>query len=87
MFKLLREDELLDAEVLGKAMRFGAMFSVGDPRRAGRLVWQPATRMLELQLTEDGRGLFGEVAEARFNSLAQALKAQTTLGVIANAAV
>ena len=81
LFKLLREDELLDAEVLGKAMRFGAMFSVGDPGRAGRLVWQPATRLLELQLTEEGRGLFGEVAEARFMSLAQALKAQTTLGV------
>ncbi len=81
LFKLLREDELLDAEVLGKAMRFGAMFSVGDPGRAGRLVWQPATRLLELQLTEEGRGLFGEVAEARFNALAQALKAQTTLGV------
>ncbi|MDZ4310427.1 MAG: Ppx/GppA family phosphatase [Cypionkella sp.] len=81
LFKLLREDELLDAEVLGKAMRFGAMFSVGDPGRAGRLLWQPATRQLELQLTEEGRGLFGEVAEARFNALAQALKAQTTLGI------
>ncbi|MEO5614535.1 MAG: Ppx/GppA family phosphatase [Cypionkella sp.] len=81
LFKLLREDELQDAEVLGKAMRFGAMFSVGDPGRAGRLVWQPATRLLELQLTEEGRGLFGEVAEARFMSLAQALKAQTILGV------
>ena len=83
LFKLLRDDELLDAEVLGKAMRFGAMFSVGDPGRAGRLVWQQEKRLLELQLTEEGRGLFGEVAEARFNSLAQALKAQTTLGVMA----
>ena len=68
-------------------MRFGAMFSVGDPRRAGRLVWQPATRLLELQLTEEGRGLFGEVAEARFMSLAQALKAQTRFGVVSDAAV
>ena len=83
LFKLLRDDELLDAEVLGKAMRFGAMFSVGDPGRAGRLVWQQEKRLLELQLTEEGRGLFGEVAEARFNSLAQTLKAQTTLGVMA----
>lgn len=87
LFKLLSEEELQDAEVLGKAMRFGAMFSVGDPRRAGRLVWQPATRLLELQLTEEGRGLFGEVAEARFLSLAQALKAQTKLGVVGDAAV
>lgn len=87
LFKLLSEEELQDAEVLGKAMRFGAMFSVGDPRRAGRLVWQPATRLLELQLTEEGRGLFGEVAEARFLSLAQSLKAQTKLGVVGDTAV
>jgi hypothetical protein len=31
--------------------------------------------MLELNLTEIGRGLFGEVAQARFASLALALKA------------
>jgi exopolyphosphatase/guanosine-5'-triphosphate,3'-diphosphate pyrophosphatase len=33
--------------------------------------------VLELHLTPDGRGLFGEVAQARFTSLAQALKATT----------
>jgi hypothetical protein len=27
--------EIQEAEVLGKAMRFGAMFSVGDPAQAG----------------------------------------------------
>ena len=87
LFKLLGDDELQDAEVLGKAMRFGAMFSVGDPRRAGRLAWEPKNRQLELQLTEEGRGLFGEVAAARFGSLAQALRAQTSLGVMADVAV
>ena len=79
LFTLLTEDELQDAEVLGKALRFGAMFSVGDPARAGRLVWQPKKRVLELQLTEDGRGLFGEVAQARFTALALALKATAKL--------
>lgn len=87
LFKLLRDDELQDAEVLGKAMRFGAMFSVGDPGRAGRLAWEPKKKQLELQLTEEGRGLFGEVAAARFGSLAQALKAQTSLGVMEDVAV
>lgn len=77
LFTLLGEEDLLAAEVLGKAMRFGAMFSVGDPARAGRLNWQPKKKVLELQLTPDGLGLFGEVAAARFASLALALKATT----------
>ncbi|KAF0173757.1 MAG: exopolyphosphatase / guanosine-5'-triphosphate 3'-diphosphate pyrophosphatase [Rhodobacteraceae bacterium] len=80
MFRLLSEDQLQEAEVLGKAMRFGAMFAVGDPARAGKLVWTPKKKLLELLLTEEGRGLFGEVAEARFAALAQALKAQAKLG-------
>lgn len=83
MFRLLTEDQLQEAEVLGKAMRFGAMFAVGDPARAGKLVWTPKKKLLELLLTEEGRGLFGEVAEARFAALAQALKAQTKLGALA----
>ena len=79
LLRLLSEDELQEAEVLGKAMRFGAMFAVGDPGRAGRLNWQPKKRILELVLTEEGRGLYGEVAQARFASLALALKATTEL--------
>ena len=83
LFRLLTEDELKDAEVLGKAMRFGAMFAVGDPGQAARLHWAPKTRALQLDLTADGHGLFGEVAQARFTSLAQSLKATTKLGEMA----
>lgn len=83
MFRLLTEDELQDAEVLGKAMRFGAMFAVGDPALAGRLDWQPKKKLLQLDLTEEGRGLFGEVAAARFAALAQAMRATTKLGAVA----
>ncbi len=79
LFRLLTEEEMWDAEVLGKAMRFGAMFSVGDPARAGTLIWQAKKRVLELRLTEDGQGLYGEVAQARFASLALALKAQAVV--------
>jgi len=75
MFRLLSEDEIQAAEVLGKAMRFGAMFSVGNPAKAGRLHWQPKKRLLELELTPAGEGLFGEVAQARFKALSVALKA------------
>ena len=74
LFRLLTEEEMQEAEVLGKAMRFGAMFAAGDPASAGRLEWKPKKKMLELHLTPHGKGLFGEVARARFASLAQALK-------------
>jgi len=62
---------------LGKAMRFGAMFAGGDPAQAGRLAWNEGERMLDLHLTRDGQDLFGEVAQARFSSLALAMRAQT----------
>lgn len=75
LFRLLTEDEIQEAEVLGKAMRFGAMFAAGDPALAGSLKWKPKKRIIELDLTEMGVGLFGEVARARFTSLALALHA------------
>lgn len=77
LFRLLSETDIQEAEALGKAMRFGAMFSIGDPSKAGELRWNPKKRLLTLALTEDGTGLFGEVAQARFAALALALKAQT----------
>lgn len=73
LFTLLSERELQDAEILGKAMRFGAMFSVGDPNEAGELKVNDKKKTLELKLTKIGRELMGEVAEARFRSLAMAL--------------
>lgn len=79
MLRLLSEDNIQAAEILGKAMRFGAMFSIGDPAKAGRLDWQPKKRLLELELTPAGEGLFGEVAQARFQSLAVAMKAEIRL--------
>ena len=75
LFRLLSDDEVLEAEVLGKAMRFGAMFAAGDPGQAGELVWKPKKRVVELHLTGIGAGLYGEVARARFASLAQAMRA------------
>ena len=38
LFRLLTEADVQDAEALGKAMRFGAMFSIGDPSEAGELL-------------------------------------------------
>ena len=75
LFRLLDEDQMLEAEILGKAMRFGAMFALGDPTEAAELTWQPKKRVLQLSLTETGQALYAEVAQARFASLVQALRA------------
>ncbi len=88
LFRLLSDEQIRDAEVLGKAMRFGAMFAVADPQLAGTLRVKPKRKELELELTKLGEGLFGEVAQARFMSLAQALKAApsvTRAGSLADA--
>ena len=76
LFALLSDKEIRDAEVLGKAMRFGAMFSVKDPAEAGTLKYQPKKKLLELKLTRTGRALMGEVAEARFRALALSLEVE-----------
>lgn len=76
LFSLISPHELRDAEVLGKAMRFGAMFSIRDPNDTGKLVYLPGDRVLRLELADLGRDLFGEVAAARFQALAKALGAR-----------
>ena len=76
IFSLLDDDAIRDAEIVGKAMRFGAMFSVNSPEDAGELSLRNGCKTLVLKLTKRGTGLFGEVAEARLASLAQAMKAE-----------
>jgi hypothetical protein len=48
---------------------------IADPAEAGSLRWQPKKKVLELALTERGKSLYGEVAQARFSSLALSMKA------------
>ena len=80
---LLDDEDTRQAEVVGKAMRFGAMFSAQDPSLMGQLKLYPKKRELELQLPAgDGEALFGEVAEARFKSLASSLAAEPKLRVV-----
>lgn len=81
LFDLLTEKERLDAEQLGKAMRFGAMFSGQDASRMGTLKWQPRKKALTFGLAAGTKDLFGEVAEARFGSLAASLGA-TSVAVL-----
>ncbi|MCF3974061.1 Ppx/GppA family phosphatase [Paracoccus sp. EGI L200073] len=74
VFELLGADEIQSAEILGKAMRFGAMFAIDDPSDAGAL--RLRNGKLELRLTKMGRSLMGEVAHARFRSLCGSMQVE-----------
>jgi exopolyphosphatase/guanosine-5'-triphosphate,3'-diphosphate pyrophosphatase len=81
LVKLLDPDEVVQAEVLGKALRFGAMFAPEGIDEACRLAFYPKKKVLELVLNPGSEDLFGEVAAARFASLAAALKVTTVVRV------
>ena len=58
------------------------MFSAQDPALMGTLTLHPRKKQLELTLPEgDGEALFGEVAEARFASLAASLDVEPVVRV------
>ena len=80
-FNLLTERERGDAEALGKAMRFGAMFAPHASDHMSRLEWQPKKKILRLMLDRHSSALWGEVAEARFASLAAALGAECQMKI------
>ena len=73
--KLLPENDLHRAEVLGKAMRFGAMMWLQSDARPGKFKWHPRKRLLVLYLSDRAQPLFGETAKARLQSLADSLGA------------
>ena len=77
LYAMLSAAELREAEILGRAMRLGAMLWLSADEPPGQLVWTPQRKTLELVLSERARPLFGEVAEARFAALAGALGAKT----------
>ena len=63
------------AEILGKAMRLGAMMWVNKEETNAKLFWAPDAKALQLVLEGDAVSLYGEVAEARLKSLACAMNA------------
>ncbi|MGI9393073.1 MAG: Ppx/GppA family phosphatase [Boseongicola sp.] len=73
MFRLIDKSELSQAEILGKAMRFGAMLTASEDQKMGSLKLYPKKRRLEVRLAAGTSDLLGEVAESRLNSLADAL--------------
>jgi len=75
LFDMLTEAEHLDADILGKAMRLGAMLWLSADQAPGTLKWKPKARELTLVLSHAAKPLFGEVAEARLAALGAALSA------------
>ena len=73
MVELLSDKDRQMAVILGKAMRFGAMFSGNNPEAMCRLEFRPKKKELKLVLPRASADLYGEVAEARFKSLASEL--------------
>ena len=76
LYTLVDEKTQLEAEVLGKAMRFGAMLWMEKGAERATFKWYPKKQVLELRLTRDALPLFGEVAEIRLKSLASSWQAE-----------
>ena len=74
--KMLSPERLRAAQVLGRAMRFGAMFSMDGPENGGTLKYFPKKKVLELVLNPETQDLFTEVAEQRFKGLARMLQVE-----------
>ncbi|SHE42944.1 exopolyphosphatase / guanosine-5'-triphosphate,3'-diphosphate pyrophosphatase [Pseudosulfitobacter pseudonitzschiae] len=79
LYEMLDEKTRLQAEILGKAMRFGAMFWMQKDADRGEFRWYPQKKQLELHLSPAVVPLYGEVAEARLASLAGSLGAELTV--------
>src|SRR6056297_2493020 len=73
---LIDDKDAHEAEVLGKALRFAAMLWLKEDAKLGEMRWYPKKKKLELRLSKEAAPLFGEVAEARFMSLAVTLGAE-----------
>jgi len=79
LYDLIDPKDAQQAEVLGRAMRFAAMLWLREDAKLGEIRWYPKKKKLELRLSPQAAALFGEVAEARFQSLAASLSAEPAI--------
>lgn len=82
LYPFLPEEEQHQAEIVGKAMRFGAMLWLEKDSIPGEFRWFPKKKVLELRLTEAAWPLLGEVAMARLKSLASSLNAELDVSMV-----
>ena len=80
--KLLPKADARQAEILGRAMRFGAMFAVVSPEKIARLKFKSRRHSLILILPESFSDIYGAAAEARFKSLARAMDCAPEVEVV-----
>ncbi|WP_373635636.1 Ppx/GppA family phosphatase [Yoonia sp. SS1-5] len=76
LFAMLDDGQIKEAEILGRAMRLGAMLWLTADEEPGSLKWRRKSGELTLTLTKHALPLFGEVAQSRFLALAAALNAK-----------
>ncbi|WP_121064210.1 Ppx/GppA family phosphatase [Chachezhania antarctica] len=81
LYDLLDEDSRKEAEILGKALRFGAMLWMQPEAQMATLDWDPEARKLHMHMRRDVSALYGEVAESRLTSLANALQADLSVSL------
>lgn len=81
LFNLLDPRDQQSAEVLGKAMRLGAMLWIKADEAPGTFKYSAKNANLELTLTAAAAPLFGEVAESRLSALASALGATVNVRI------
>ncbi len=81
LFDLLNTADQKQAEILGKAMRFGAMLWMHKNAQMAQMTWSREEKVLDLRLTKDAEPLYGEVAAARFKSLLSSLGAEGQVSV------
>jgi exopolyphosphatase/guanosine-5'-triphosphate,3'-diphosphate pyrophosphatase len=81
MYSLLPEEDWKMAELLGRAIRFGALLPGQDMKPLGEL--SLSENALKLHLNETDRDLFGEVVEKRMDAVAKMIgvPAEVSYGV------
>lgn len=81
LLSLLDPVEIKLAEVVGKAMRLGAMLLVVSPEGLTKLKFKPKKNNLVLNLPEKMRSITGEVVNTRFKALATAMDCEAEFNI------
>lgn len=79
---LLRPKIAKQAHILGKAMRFGSMFSATSLDKIGKMKFRAKKHVLILILPNAFQDIFGETVETRFNSLARAMDCEPIVEIV-----